>query len=257
MLLCLDIGNSQIYGGVFDKHDIRLRFRYDSQQASTSDQLGIFLRTVLRENNINPNKVKDIAVASVVPNLDYSVRAACRKYFDCDPFVLTSSTKTGLTIQYANPEQVGADRIATAIAGAHHFNEQPVIIVDLGTATTFDVINANKTYLGGVILAGIRLSMEALQSNTAKLSAVEIISPSRVVGKSTKEGIQSGLFYGQVGMIRELTTRISREVFENAKPIIIGTGGFAYLFEHEQLFDAIMPDLVLDGLRLAYGLNRE
>jgi len=249
------MGNSQIYGGVFDKYDIKLRFRYDSQQASTSDQLGIFLRTVLRENNINPSKVKNIAVASVVPNLDYSVRAACRKYFNCDPFVLTSSTKTGLTIQYANPEQVGADRIATAIAGAHHFNEKPVIIVDLGTATTFDVINSSKTYLGGVILAGIRLSMEALQSNTAKLSAVEIVSPKHVVGKSTKEGIQSGLFYGQVGMIRELTARISKEVFDGAKPNIIGTGGFAYLFEHEQLFDVIMPDLVLDGLRIAHGLN--
>lgn len=256
MLLCLDIGNSQIYGGVFDKHEIKLRFRYDSQQASTSDQLGIFLRTVLRENNINPNKVKDVAVSSVVPNLDYSVRAACRKYFDCDPFVLTSTAKTGLSIQYDNPEQVGADRIATAIAGAELFKGQPVIIVDLGTATTFDVINANKAYLGGVILAGIRLSMEALQSNTAKLSAVEIISPRSVVGRSTKAGIQSGLFYGQVGMIRELTGRISQEAFAGAKPNIIGTGGFAYLFEHEQLFNVIMPDLVLDGLRLAYHLNQ-
>lgn len=256
MLLCLDIGNSQIYGGVFVKQEIRLRFRYDSKQASTSDQFGIFLRAVLRENGVDPKLIKDIAVASVVPNLDYSVRAACRKYFDSDPFMLTSTAKTGLSIQYDNPEQVGADRIATAIAGANYFQGQPVIIVDLGTATTFDVINADKTYLGGVILAGIRLSMEALQSNTAKLSAVEIVSPRSVIGKTTKAGIQSGLFYGQVGMIRELTARISREAFAGVKPHIIGTGGFAYLFEHEQLFDAIMPDLVLDGLRLAHQLNK-
>ncbi len=255
MLLCLDVGNSQIYGGVFEKQEIQLRFRYDSQQASTSDQLGIFLRAVLQENDINPKAVKYIAASSVVPNLDYSVRAACRKYFDCDPFILTSAAKTGLTIQYHNPEQVGADRLATAIAGVNYFKNKPIIIVDLGTATTFDVIDAQSTYLGGVILAGLRLSMEALQSNTAKLSAVEIIQPRNVIGQSTKEGMQSGLFYGQAGMIRELTTRISQEAFAGVKPTVIGTGGFAYLFEREHLFDVIMSDLVLDGLRLAHELN--
>lgn len=256
MLLCLDIGNSQIYGGIFDDGNLLLRFRYDSKQASTSDQLGIFLRNVLRENNINPKTINDVAVASVVPNLDYSVRAACLKYFDCKPFMLTSTANTGLTIQYLQPEQMGADRLACAIAGATHFEGKDLIIVDLGTATTFDVVDAKKAYWGGVILAGIRLSMEALQSNTAKLSSVEIVRPKHVIGRATKTSIQSGLFYGQTGMIRELTERISQEAFNGVRPYIIGTGGFAYLFEQEQLFDVIMPDLILDGLRFAYDLNK-
>lgn len=250
MLLCLDIGNTQIFGGVFDEAVLKLQFRYDSKQASTSDQLGLFLRLVLRENNIAPSLIKKIAICSVVPALDYPVRSACLKYFQCEPFFLTADKITTLTIQYTNPHEVGADRLATAIAASHQFPNQPLIIVDLGTATTLEVITADKQYLGGVILPGIRLSMEALQSKTAKLSTVNIIKPRHRIGKTTIESIQSGLFYGQVGMIRELITHITAETFGNQKPLCLGTGGFATLFEKEGLFDHIIPDLVLKGLLL-------
>jgi type III pantothenate kinase len=252
MLLCLDIGNSQIYGGVFEQKKLCLRFRHDSKQASSSDQLGIFLKAVLRENTIEPDVIKRIAVCSVVPNLDYSVRSACLKYFNTDPFFLKPEVNHDLIIEYINPSEVGADRIANAIAASHFFKNENIIVVDLGTATTFDVITDDKRYLGGAILPGMRLSMEALQTKTAKLSAVEIIKPKAVIGKTTMQSIQAGLYYGQVGMIREISERIAQQAFAGKNFKIIGTGGFAALFEHEKIFAKILPDLVLEGLRLAY-----
>lgn len=249
MLLCLDVGNSQIFGGVFHQDTLKLHFRHDSKQASTSDQLGIFLRMALRENNIDPLAISQIAICSVVPSIDYSVRAACLKYFNIEPYVLNPQTTTALTIKYRNPAEVGADRIATAIAACQQFTDKNLIVVDLGTATTLDVITRDKAYLGGAILPGMRLSMDALQSKTAKLSAVTILKPDNAVGKATIESLQSGLYYGQLGMIRELSQVMSKEAFGNEPYLLIGTGGFAHLFENEKLFDAIVPELVLDGLR--------
>jgi type III pantothenate kinase len=255
MILCLDVGNSQIYGGVFSNDELRLRFRHDSRQSVASDQLGVFLKAVLRENDIDATNISSIAIASVVPSLDYTLRAACLKYFNISPFFLQHGVNTGLTNCYTHPAEVGADRMANAIAASHFFPNQDLIVVDMGTATTFEVINKNKEYLGGTILAGIRLSMEALQSNTAKLSAVEIVQPSHAIGRSTRENIQSGLYFGQVGMIREITSRISQEAFAGRDPFIIGTGGFAYLVEPEGIFSTVLPDLVLHGIRLAQALN--
>ncbi len=255
MILCLDVGNSQIFGGLFEKAEIKLRFRYDSRQSLTSDQLGVFLKSVLRENDIDPLCIKSIAIASVVPSIDYSLRAACVKYFNITPFILQHGVKTGLTNCYLTPSEVGADRIANAIAAAHYYPKRDLIVVDMGTATTFEVITAGNEYLGGAILAGMRLSMEALQNNTAKLSSVEIIHLDQVIGRTTRENLQSGLYFGQLGMIREITSRISVEAFAGRKPFVIGTGGFAYLFEKENIFSEIAPDLVLQGIRLAHAMN--
>lgn len=255
MILCLDVGNSQVYGGVFVDKQIRLRFRHTTQQGSTSDQLGIFLKSVLRENGVDPDGIKQIAICSVVPHMDYSLRSACIKYFDIEPFMLQAGVKTGLKIKYINPTEVGADRIANAIAVSQLFPNKNIIAVDLGTATTVCAVSNKKEYLGGVILTGMRLSMEALQNKTAKLFAVEIISPETTLGRSTRESIQSGLYYGQLGAIREIAERITKDVFADQAPKLIGTGGFAHLFEKEKLFTAIMPDLVLDGLRFALEMN--
>ena len=206
-------------------------------------------------NAIEPTSVSAIAICSVVPGLDYSVRAACLKYCQCDPFFINAKTQLGLKINYRNPAEVGADRLATSVAASQHYPNQCLIVVDMGTATTLDAISANNEYLGGVILPGMKLSMEALQSKTAKLSSVEILKPENCIGKATIESIQSGLFYGQMGMIREITQKIAQEVFNDTIPKLIGTGGFSSLFEHESLFDEIIPDLVLEGLRLTYALN--
>lgn len=256
MILCLDIGNSQIFGGVFDNEKIRLRFRHDTTTSSTSDQLGIFLKSVLRENGLVCDAIKQIAVCSVVPTIDYSLRAACRKYFDIEPFFLQAGVKTGLKIKYRNPLELGADRIANAIAAMSDYPGENIIVIDFGTATTFCAISHKKEYLGGAILAGMRLSMNALQANTARLFSVEIIKPKNIVGRSTAENIQSGLYFGQLGILREFTTRITEEYFKDKKPVIVGTGGFAYLFEREELFTTVAPDLILHGLKQVLLLNQ-
>jgi type III pantothenate kinase len=254
MRLCLDVGNSHVYGGVFANGEICLRFRHTSK-VSTSDELGIFLKNVIRENQCSPEAISDIAVCSVVPQFDYSLRAACVKYFSVDPFFLQAGVKTGLNIKYRNPGDVGADRIANAIAATHSFPGQNLIIIDFGTATTFCVINSQKEYLGGVILPGVRLAVDALALNTAKLPSVEIVKVKQVVGRSTIESIQSGVFYGAIGACRELIDRIKKEVFLGLDVLVLATGGFAPLFDKQDIYDQHLPDLVLHGVRIAAEMN--
>ncbi len=254
MILCIDVGNSHIYGGVFDGEEIKIRFRHTSK-VSTSDELGIFLKSVLRENDCAPDKIKKIGICSVVPQLDYSLRSACVKYFSSDPFVLQAGVKTGLNIKYRNPIEVGADRIANSIAATHIYPNQNIVVIDFGTATTLCVINAQKAYLGGAILPGVRLSVDALSNNTAMLPSVEIIKIDNVVGRSTIESIQSGVFYGMLGACRELIQRIGAETFSGKKPLVLATGGFASLFDNQDLYDHLVPDLVLQGVRIAALMN--
>jgi type III pantothenate kinase len=255
MLLCLDIGNTNIYGGIFDQETLVFQFRYPSKNGCTSDQLGIFLKTYLREVGIVPEKIQHVAFCSVVPALDYSVSSAFIKYFSKTPFILQGGVKTGLQIKYKNPGEVGADRIANAIAAAHNFPGKNIIIVDLGTATTFEVISAQGEFLGGAILPGIQMQMRALNEHTSKLPPVRIIKPASTLGQSTTLNIQSGLYFGHRGAIKEIIAGITADIFHNAPPTVIGTGGFSQLFEADQLFDAILPDLVLQGLRIAYEKN--
>lgn len=255
MILALDVGNSQIFGGVFQGSEIKLRFRTNSKGGASSDQIGLFLRQVLRENQIDPVKITQITLCSVVPDVIHSLKNACRKYFDLNPFILQAGVKTGLKILYHNPTEVGADRVANAVAATHLYPKQNLIIIDLGTATTFCAINAHKEYLGGVITPGMRISMEALESRTAKLPSVEIVKPEQTLGKSTVESIQSGLYYTHLGMMREISHRLSQECFNSTTPTIIGTGGFANLFDKEDFFSTIQPDLVLFGLKQALELN--
>ena len=254
MMLCIDVGNSHIYGGVFDGELIKLRFRHTSK-VSTSDEFGIFLKSVLRENNCDPDVIKTIGICSVVPQLDYSLRAACVKYFSCEPFSLQAGVKTGLNIKYRNPIEVGSDRIANAISAIHNYPNQNLIVIDFGTATTFCVITAQKAYLGGAILPGVRLSVEALSKNTARLPSVEIVKLEQVVGRSTIESIQSGVYYGVLGACKELIQRINKESFNNQGSIVLATGGFASLFDNQNIYDHIVPDLVLQGIRLASLMN--
>lgn len=255
MILTLDVGNSQIYGGLFDKDKMVLSFRRSSKGGSSSDETGVFLRTVIRENGLDPSLIRQIAICSVVPEVIYSLRGACMKYFNINPFILQAGVKTGLKIKYRNPLEVGADRIANSIAATHLYPGKNLIIVDMGTATTFCALTKEKDYLGGSIVAGLRLSMESLEANTAKLPSVEIVSMHEALGRSTIESLQSGLYYGHLGTIKELSERITRECFQGEKPFIIGTGGFAYLFEKEKVFDVILPDLVLKGMLIALQYN--
>lgn len=254
MQLCIDIGNSHIFCGLFEEDRLLLSCRYPSQEGQTSDKFGIFLKNVIREHQVDPAKVTDIAMCSVVPSLNYSVRAACIKYFEVDPFVLQAGVKTGLKIRSNQPQQVGSDRIANAIAAIHLFKARDLIIIDFGTATTLCAINANQEYLGGVIMAGLKTSMDALHMATAQLPPVPILKPVQVIGRSTVANIQSGLYYGAIGGVRCIIDQMIREAgFQ--QPAVVGTGGFAHLFEGEGFFDAMIPDLALQGLRIAYQIN--
>ncbi|HAK51049.1 MAG TPA: type III pantothenate kinase [Gammaproteobacteria bacterium] len=257
MILCLDIGNSQIFGGVFSGDDLKLQFRRTSQLRSSSDELGVFFRAVLRENDIDPESIDRVAICCVVPDLLYSLRATCQKYFDVEPLILRPGTKTGLKILYRDPKEVGADRIADAVGAVRLYPERNIIVADFGTATTLCAISNKKEFLGGNIVPGLNLSMRALEERTAQLPSVEIIPPATAIGRSTVESIQAGLYWSNVGMVRELITRITNEEFSSESPVVIGTGGFAQLFNREKLFDAVIPDLILTGLREVIRLNTQ
>ena len=258
MILCLDIGNTQIHGGVFKDDKLQMQFRKTSGTKSSSDEYGLFLRSVLKENDINPQEIRHISICTVVPDVLHSLKNACRKYFDLTPFVLQAGVKTGLKIKYSNPLEVGADRIANSVACMHLFPQKNLVVADFGTATTICVTSAQREYLGGSILPGVRMSMQALENQTAKLPSVEIKKPESIIGKSTVESIQSGLYYGQLKMIEGMFESIIKEknwdTPEN-RPLLIGTGGFSSMFEKTNLFDEIIPDLALKGLYLALKLN--
>lgn len=255
MILGLDVGNSQIYCGVFDNERLILQFRRTSTVRSSSDELGIFLRGALRENGIDPGAIERVAACSVVPDFNYSLRACCQKYFNIEPMIMRPGIKTGLKIKYKDPKEVGADRIADAIGAIKMFPNRNLIVVDFGTATTVCAITREREFLGGNIVPGLRLAMDALESKTAQLPSVEIKPARSAIGRTTIESIQSGLYWSNVGMVKELVERITREVFEGDPPVVIGTGGFAHLFDREDLFDEVVPDLILTGLLEALHMN--
>ena len=257
MKLCLDVGNSHIYGGVYDSGSALLTFRKASKSGASSDEYGLFFRNVLRENGIDPNQVNEIALCSVVPEAIYAISAACHKYFDIRPFILKAGVKTGLKILYRNPLEVGADRIANAIAGVELFPGKNLIILDLGTATTLCAVGKDRSYRGGVILPGLKMSMQALESGTSKLGSVEIIRKDDCLGRTTASSIQSGLYFGHLGALREIMQRIQLEEFDGKHPTVIATGGFATLFGGTGLFDQIVQDLVLRGLLGVLEMNAE
>lgn len=257
MILCLDIGNSQIFGGVFENDKIRLKFRKISTLGASSDEYGLFLKSVLRENGLEPKQITKIAICSVVPDLVHSLRNCCLKYFNLNPFILQPGAKSGLKIKYRNPVEVGADRISNAIAATALHPNKNIIVIDFGTATTLCAITKKQEYLGGVILAGLKISMEALEIRTAKLPKVEIIKTDEVLGRSTVESIQIGLFHGHYASCKHLTEQLKKQYFKNEQVHVIGTGGFSTMFEETDLFDEIAPDLVLQGLYISLIKNSD
>lgn len=256
MLLCLDIGNSQIFGGVYDGDRLATTFRRSSSIRASSDEHALFLRAVLRENEIDPRSIDGAAICSVVPDVLHSIRNCFQKYFGFQPFLLQPGVKTGLKIRYRNPLEVGADKIANAIGALALYPGRNLLIVDFGTATTMCAVSGGREYLGGIITPGLQMSMSALDARTARLPAVEIVRPGEVLGRSMVESIQSGLYYGAAAAVRSLAAMVTAEHFAGDPPLVIATGGFGRLFEQERLFDAFVPDLPLIGLRRAYLLSQ-
>ena len=247
MILCLDLGNTHLFGGVFKEDKLVLRFRYPATATHTSDQLGLFFKQVLSENQLDPKAIKTIVLCSVVPSMDYSITSACIKYLHITPLYLKSGIKTGVRLAVKQPLEVGADRIATTTAAIHQFPNRNIILVDFGTATTVSVISKEAAFIGGTIMPGFKTAMHALSQHANQLPTVDITQAKAALGKCTQTNIQAGLYFGQLGAIREIVSQITKETFDEP-PVLIGTGGFAHLFKDADLFDILLPDLVLHGL---------
>ncbi len=256
MILCFDIGNTDIYGGVCKGRDLVLEFRKSSHEPPSADEFGVFVLQILASKNVPVSSLKAVAIASVVPDCNRIVAEACESYLGIKPLLLQAGVRTGLKIRTKNPAEVGADRIANAIAAVELFPGKDRVVVDMGTATTFCAINRDDDYLGGIIAAGMSLSMHALAKNTAKLPFVDLVKRTKCLGKTTVESIQSGLFFGHLGLLREAVMRLTAEVFDGRKPVVIVTGGHARYFKNEPLITDYIPDLVLRGLCRAVELNQ-
>jgi type III pantothenate kinase len=256
MFLALDVGNSQIFCGVYDGEELKTTFRRTSSVRASSDEFGTFFRTTLRENGIDPGEIDTAGICSVVPDAVRSLQNCFRKYFGFEPFLLQPGAKTGLKIRYRNPLEVGADKIANAIGALSRFPGRNLVIVDFGTATTLCAVSKDREYMGGIITPGINMSMAALEARTARLPAVEIVRPAAILGRSMVESIQSGLYYGTLASVRFLTAAVAKEHFAAERPLTVGTGGIGRLFNDEDLFDQFVPELPLLGLRRALELSQ-
>ncbi len=255
MIMTIDVGNTTMTGGIFEGDNLVLQFRRSTSSSQSSDEIGLFLRDVLLMNNFDYKQIDRISCCSVVPQINHSLQNAFKKYFKVPFLFIQPGIKNGLKIKYANPKEIGADRIAAAIGAAGLEPNKNLIVIDMGTATTVDIVTASKEYLGGAILPGISMSVRSLASGTAQLPNVEVIEPKKCCGTTTIEAIQSGIFYGQAGSIKELCSLYKENIFGGKKPYIIGTGGFSSLFKDYNIFDVIVPDLVLQGLKNVLALN--
>ena len=255
MVLTLDVGNTHMTGGLFDEDKLVLQFRRTTDTGNSSDEIGLFMRSVIRENSFHWQKVERIGICSVVPSINYSLSSAMKKYFNMEPLFIQAGIKTGLKLKYSNPKEIGADRIAGAIGAVSLYPNKNIVIIDMGTATTIDCITKDKEYLGGSILTGLRIGADALATGTAKLPSVEIAKPEHVCGTNTVEAIQSGLYYGHAGAVKEITYLYQKNIFNGEKPFVIGTGGFSRIFEEYNLYNTICPELVLRGVKKALDMN--
>lgn len=255
MILCLDVGNTHIFGGLLENKTINLRFRFPSSQAFTADIFGLFLKEVIRENNFNPDHVNAISISSVVPGLNYSIVSACEKYFSISPVLIKAGIKTDLNLAIDSPSELGADRIANAVGARALFPEKNLAIFDFGTATTACAINKEGTYVGGAIWPGFKSSMTALSSKTALISDIEIQKPNTMLGTTTQTQLHIGLYYSQLGAIQLLLNHWQTELFKEDPALVIATGGYGRLIENEAIIDCYLPDLVLHGLMIIWQKN--
>ena len=254
MLLVFDIGNTNIVLGVYDNETLTHHWRISTDKQKTGDEYGILLHNLFAYRGLSLADISDIVISSVVPPLVVPLVRMCKRYFEVEPLVVGPGVKTGVSIKYENPREVGADRIVNAIAAYDRYGG-PVIVVDFGTATTFCVINQNGDYLGGAIAPGIGISTEALFQRAAKLPRIELVKPKNVICRNTVSSMQSGIIYGFVGQVDGIVKRIKEELGTDAK--VVATGGLANLIaEESRTIDTVDTFLTLDGLRLIYELNR-
>lgn len=255
MLLAIDVGNTNIVAALYDGDIFRRSWRIATDINKASDEYGILLNQFLLSEGIRPSSVDDVMIASVVPTVMHSLTNAVRRYLGCDPMIVGPGIKTGMNIKMDNPRELGADRIVNAVAAINKYRP-PLIIVDFGTATTFCSVDRNGCYVGGIITAGMKISMDALFDRTAKLPKVEIIKPPSPIGKNTVNSIQSGALYGHAGMTDSLVRRIKSEIGDDAT--VVATGGLAKMIAAEsEEIDIVDSMLTVDGLKILYDKNKE
>lgn len=256
MLLAIDVGNTNIKLGVYDKDELKHSWRLSVKVVRTADEIGILFAGLFGSKKVDLKNFDGVIMSSVQPSLNYTIEHACEYYLGKKPIMVGVGIKTGLNIKYSNPQEVGADRIVNSVA-AYKLYGGPCIVVDFGTATTFNVISPRGEFMGGCIAPGIITGLEALTNNTAKLPRVEIAKPDSIIAKSTVTGLQAGMVYGSTGMVKYILQKLKEESgYADVK--VIATGGLSEVIlgvDDEKIIDVVDRSLTLKGLKLIYDMN--
>ena len=254
MLLVFDVGNTNTVLGVYDGHKLINHWRISSDRGKTVDEYGMLIIELFKHGGLNLKEIKAALISSVVPPLTIPLSHVCQRYFGLEPIVVGPGVKTGISIKYDNPREVGADRIVNAVA-AHELYKGDLIIIDFGTATTYCAVQGNGDYMGGVITPGVTISAEALFQRAAKLPRIDVRDPGQVICRNTVSSMQSGMFYGYVGQVEGLVSRMKAEMGNHVT--VVATGGLAQLISSAtDCIDHVEPMLTLEGLRLIYERNK-
>ena len=255
MLLAIDLGNTNIKYGVFDGGKLVASFRVSSRISRTADEYGSVLVGLLSDSGINKSDIDGIIFSSVIPALNYTICHMCEFFFGVSPLIVGPGIKTGLNIKADNPKEVGADIIVNSVSAINKY-KGPIVVIDFGTATTFDVINEKSELLGVVIAPGIKTSLEGLVSKTAQLPMVELDAPKTIIGKNTKHCMQAGVIFGFSGLVENILKKIKKELGVSEIKVV-ATGGLGEIIAREvKTIDIVDRTLTLDGLRMIYELNK-
>jgi len=256
MLLAIDIGNTNVHLGLWQNGEWQLSWRARTVADKMPDEYAVLVRNFLNHADVGFKAISGVIISSVVPALTASFSELVRRYFEREPLIVTHHTRTGVTVDIDQPQQAGADRIVNAAAVVAKYGG-PAIVIDFGTATTFDVISPQNAYIGGAIAPGINVAHDALVSRAARLHKVDLLPPPSAVGRNTIHAMQSGIFWGYVGLVEGLVKRLKDTLPQEETVRVIATGGLAILFnDHTDVIDIIEPELTLNGLRVIYELNQ-